>query len=389
MKVAPLALLVAAAPLLGACRGNFDNLPPPSADSMDGPIEPLPLPDLVCARHSFPLPSLDGAVDLAVTSRSSADTTTAYIAAWNDPADGSVSAARFDRTYAMIGMPRRIVERGATAIGGLESTPQRVWMVTSATPGAGPNPEQTLWSVSSDLSSVTSVLTEASGAGFEPIAVGSTASVMPIWVRGGFADNSIRLSYLQPAGTVGAFTTYGATDRVTHLSFADYTDHVHLGWRTADGKCYGSDVDFNAGPMVAGGGLITSECEALRVVSGPEPHDPLVAIWTNLRGEVFIKYDGASFPAGGEKFSFKLGSGRAPKISFDGTAYWVAWRDDQGVRFARVDMAGGATNVTLPGYLPAGDEAFELVQRDIDVDLVIRSKDSLSFFSLCSVKPDA
>jgi hypothetical protein len=359
-------LLLTAAAVTGGCRGNFDSVS--DAGAADAP----PLPQLACSQRSTPLPAISGSVDLAITSDDSS-----YLATWTDPADGSVTAARFDRGRALVGEPRRLLEGGVEKLAGARITAQRLWMVTTA------GTAQTLWSVSADLSAAVATRTEETVASFAPIALGENPVLQPIWARGDRAGAAILFSYLTPAGEVGAIASEPTMGKVTELSFADYDDHVHLGWRTEDGKCYGSDVDFDVLPKRPQQELLSESCQALRVISGPKPHDPLVAVWRSPAGNIGARYRGASIPEGGNDFNITLGSGSAPKIDFDGIAYWVVWNDLAGLRIARIDKAGQMRQALALGYVPVSDDAFELVHRGNLVDLVVRERDKLTFLSLC------
>lgn len=356
--------------LFGACRGNFDAQPDAA---VDGP-EPVPLPALVCARRSTPATTVTGA-DLAVASRDDG-----YVAAWIDPATAAVQVMTFDRGRVATG-DRRVMATGSTRLAGLEPRPERIWMVASSATN------QTLWSLANDLSAASSVLTEDTVSGFEPIGTGQIGSTLPIWIRGARDTAALRLSYLTTGGEVGAVNTFVTGGKVTALSATDYVDHVHLAWREDSGRCVGTDVDFEAAPTVTGPSLITEDCTDLRIVSGPPPHDPLVTAWTNVAGEVRIKYVGGSIPSGGTEFLATVGNGTAPKITFDGEAYWIAWWKDGAVQLARVDSQGQVSHSMVPssqGYLPVSEGAFELVRRGISVDLVILSSDALTFLALCA-----
>lgn len=383
MKAALLGFGLAAASALSACRGNFDAMPTEDA-GMDGPGDApdAPLPELVCARKTFETPNgpINGTIDLAVASRIS-DSAWRYIIGWTDPRDGSVTAALLGPSYAMVGAPRRLVSAGATGIAGFESRPQRVWMVTTA--GA----QQTLWDVPPDLSSARSVTTETSLASFEPIAASSSPTQWPVWVRG--VDSTMRLSTLQDDGVIGLSSTFTYSARVEQLSITDYSDHVHLAWQLADDKCYNADVDFSntEAPVVAGMTPVGEGCKGVRAVSGLFANDSMVTAWPTSAGEIKALYTGASRPQDGDFFNIKLGKGRAPKITFDDTAYWMAWRDDSSLWLARIDAAGGIRAVALPGFVPAGDEAFELVRRGTDVDLVMHTGRKLEVLSLCERRP--
>jgi hypothetical protein len=262
-------------------------------------------------------------------------------------------------------------------LAGLKVTSQRTYVVTAS--GA----QQTLREVSSDLATSAILLTEASIPGFEPIGVG-TQVANPIWIRG--VDASLRLSYLPGSGGVGVDATYMTATRVTEISVADYTDHVHLGWREVSGRCFGVDVDFAAQPTVAGATQLAEDCSSLRIVSGPEPHDPLVSTWTS-QGGVHARYVGSSIPDGGSAFTVRVGSGRAPKISSDSEDYWVAWREGAEIQLARIDKSGQMRRSSIGGFAPVGDESFEFVKRGTSLDLVVLGTDALSFLTLCPRGP--
>lgn len=361
-------LLLSAVSVLGGCRGNFDAL---TDASPDGSVDAPPLPALACSQRAVPLPSLQGAADLTITSDD-----TGYLAGWNDPSDGSVSLVRFDRGRALVGEPHRVLDGGVEKMAGLLITPQRVWMVTVK------GSLQSLWSVASDLSTASLTLAEDSVAGVPPLAVGQ-GSLRPVWVRGARTGSALLLSYLSPAGEVGAIASEATNGKVTELSFANYADHLHLGWRTDNGECRGSDVIYDALPKRADEDGLDQDCQSLRVTSGPQPHDPMVSVWRSSAGNIGMKYLGASIPTSGEYFDLTIGSGDAPKVDFDGVAYWSVWRDPAGLRIARVDAAGQIRQTVAVGYQPINDEAFELVRRGNVVDLVIREKDKMVFVALC------
>lgn len=349
------------------CRGNFDARP-------DAALEPdgqAPLPALVCSARALAIPSVSVATDLSVAN----DGSQGYVAAWVDPATSKVEVRRFDRDRAVTATTS-FVSDGAGLLAGLEARSERVWLV------AGARQSQTLWSLTPDLSMATKVVAEPTVLGSDPIAVGSGA-MAPIWIRGLSEAPGLVLSYLTLDGAVGGTAIHSTERGVTALSATDYDDHIHLGWRETDGRCVGSDVDFDGTPTVASASLISNDCAELRIVSGPPPHDPLVAAWTDAAGAVRIKYSGGSIPNGGTEFLVQVGNGRAPRITFDGEAYWMAWRDGATVQLARIDAAGGVSRSSFSMPSPLGDAAFELVRRGITADLVMLTGDTLTFFALC------
>ncbi|MBK7539437.1 MAG: hypothetical protein IPI49_29575 [Myxococcales bacterium] len=363
-------ILVLLMALAGACRFNFDAASGEGADAApDGP----PLPALVCSARVTSIPPVGANSDLAVTDRDEG-----YLAAWLDPSRGQTSISSFDLGRNQVGSGQ-VRSVGASVLAGLELRAERLWMVTAT------QSVQTLWSVALDLSAATEVLREDTVAGADPMGVGLTGSTLPIWSRGVPESPQLRLSYLTSAGEVAASAIYATDGVVTALSSTDYVDHVHLAWREASGRCVGADVNFLTVPTVMGATVISNDCKELRIVSGPPPHDPLVTAWSSAAGIVQIQYSGGTPPpAGGSEFHVTVGAGRAPRISFDGEAYWVAWLEGDVVQVARVDARGRVTKSSLPGFPLVGDGAFELVRRGISVDLVMLSETSLTFLRLCS-----
>lgn len=362
-------ILVFLMALAGACRFNFDAASEEGADAApDGP----PLPELVCIARTTSIPPVGANSDLAVINRDEG-----YLVAWLDPSRGQTSISSFDLrlTLTALGQVRSV---GASVLAGLELRAERLWMVTAT------QSVQTLWSVALDLSAATEVLREDTVAGADPIGVGLTGSTLPIWSRGVPASSQLRLSYLTSAGEVAASSIYATDGVVTALSSTDYVDHVHLAWREASGRCVGADVNFLTVPTVMGATVISNDCEELRIVSGPPPHDPLVTAWSSAAGSVQIQYPGGDQPPpGGSAFHVTVGSGRAPKIAFDGEVYWMAWLEGDVVQVARVDAKGRIMTNSLPGFSVVGDGAFELVNRGVRVELVMLSKTSLTFLMLC------
>jgi hypothetical protein len=54
---------------------------------------------------------------------------------------------------------------------------------------------------------------------------------------------------------------------------------------------------------------------------------------------------------------------------------------------ARIDIDGATLVVPVPGLVPTGDEAFELVRRGTVVDLVGHTGREVRILSLCATRP--
>ena len=78
-------------------------------------------------------------------------------------------------------------------------------------------------------------------------------------------------------------------------------------------------------------------------------------------------------------------SGRAPKVAFDGTQFWIAWIDNPAgeLGIAAVDLDGNLVASAPPGRTAAGDEAFQLVRSGSSVFLAVLGADGLDFVRLC------
>ena len=80
--------------------------------------------------------------------------------------------------------------------------------------------------------------------------------------------------------------------------------------------------------------------------------------------------------------------GRAPRTSYDGATTYVAWIDEHDghdeLHLATFDIVNATfVDIPLPGWVPASDEAFELVHRNNLVYLSILSTDGLTLMELC------
>jgi hypothetical protein len=360
--------------VLMGCRGRFDANREVDA-APDSVVEP-PLPAMACARSVLKIATSTAGADLAVTSRA-----TGYVVAWTDSVTGEVTGATVDLNRRMVGAPQRLLEKGATALPGLAATATRVWMVVTT------GSLQNLYSMEPGLGAPALRLAEPTVAGFSPIGISAEpASASPVWVRASAADPVLRLAYLPATGPVGTDSTTATINPVTALSVADYKDHVHLGWRETSGICHIVDVKLSTRPEIPGGPtVISNDCTSMRIVSGPEPTDSVVSTWVDSAGTVRASFVGASLPSGGTYFQSKVATGRAPKVTFDGTSYWIAWMDADGLRFARVEK-NGVVSAPSPvvGVTPVGDEGFELVRHGTDVDLVVLEKESMTFLTLCN-----
>lgn len=265
-------------------------------------------------------------------------------------------------------------------IGGIERTSAGTLVVTYT--GA----LQTLWLW--DGTTASSLYTESTVAGRgEPFANDETG-VPRAWLRG--EAGGVRASFVSDSGTKGSDVVFPTSAPVTALSAAVTTQHGHAAWSEDRGGgtsvCLQADIDFPNGiaPTQGSTGMSAPDCFDPRIDSGPGPTDSIATVYRTGTGEVWMRYLGG-VPDATQRLS---SAGRAPKIRFDQTWFWVAWIDLSGgaevLRVAKVAQDLTFTTVDLPGWYPASDEAFELVrQTDGRIYLGLISNDSISLLQTC------
>jgi hypothetical protein len=128
---------------------------------------------------------------------------------------------------------------------------------------------------------------------------------------------------------------------------------------------------------------MSDDCYNPRTASGPPAADSMIVVWQTKNHTVEARYVGAGGLDLKRDMSFH---GRAPKVRFDGTEFWIACIDDLdgAIHLALFDQSANVTEVALPGWTPVGDEAFQLVRRGATVNLVILGTDTLSFLLTCA-----
>jgi hypothetical protein len=104
-------------------------------------------------------------------------------------------------------------------------------------------------------------------------------------------------------------------------------------------------------------------------------------VWTTSTGSVETRY----IVSTGNVSAQVAAVGRAPRVAYDGTTVWIAWRDGAAgeLTFASYDITTGSlASTALPGWTPSSDEAFELVRLGNQVYVAVLSTDSLSLLLL-------
>jgi hypothetical protein len=332
--------------------------------------DPPPLPDaLVCAAQHVEITVLPVDADSDLAIRSDGDT---YLALWAAP--GSfVRAVLFDSTT-VAATPSILPTGPVNGVAGLFRTQTTTLF---ATPTANGN---LLWSSPSpDTASMFGG--DARTVARDPIVTDSTGSLRA-WVRGD--ASGLVTSYLDVDGNPG-------TDRIIQrsavkaIAAADNSDHTHLSWVEDFGgaqACFQADLDLVPGaPDLGSGDMIATDCQNLRIDSGPGPADAILTVWETSLGVIGIRYLGATVDLGIEISQ----SGRAPKVRFDGTRFWVVWIEEPAnvLRIAAVEQDLSFELVDLPGFVVSGDEAFELVRTGTTVHLAVLGPSTLTLLRTC------
>jgi hypothetical protein len=343
----------------------------------DAVADAPPVPAAICAVDRVALPSIPANADLALVA-----TTAGWTAVWTDAASpGPVFGARFDRQ-------RRLIATGAIpgittdVVGGLADTGNVIELATTS--GA----DTTVWTLPHDLSSATARTTlPAAITGRDPFPADQTLTNRGFLSAQG---NTLVMMYVNADGTLSAAGNYTTPNTITSLAAADGPDHAHLVWTEDIGggmsQCSASDIDFvtPSWPQMGSMVVLSSDCYELRNETGPRPPDGMVIVWTTAAHTVEARY---IVSTGGVSTQLST-HGRAPRTTYDGAKTWVAWIDQRGgadeVHVASFDLVTGAlVETALPGWLPAGDEALELVRDGADIFVAILSRDAISMLRTC------
>lgn len=359
---------------LGCGRLGFGAAPALDAGG-DAPGTP-PVPDSICDVVHHPIDALPATADLAVTS-----TAEGYAAIWVDAAGGSqahgVLMAPNHQLAASLTMPDVEDPR----LGGVTDAGDKLVLST------GSATSQTTWIVGRDLASAASEATQADTI----VAHGpypTDASQAPrVFVSA--SGTTLSVAYIGKDGVINTASTVSRVTggKITDLACTDGPDHAHCVWAEAlstvngESRCTASDVDLRPVPSVPGGPIVSADCYDVRTSSGPDAADSMIVVWRTADRRVEAHYVGS----GGLDLPRTIAlAGTAPKVQFDGFVFWIAYLDGDGVlQLASFDTAGTITTYGLPGWVPLGGEAFELVRRRGETALVLLTGRGLEFLKIC------
>lgn len=365
--------VVLALGLIGCGRLNFSAPPPADGDTSDAP----PIPGSICGVDRIRFDAMPAVADLAITG-----TTEGYAAIWVDPSRTlPAQGLLLEQNHAEHARP---VLPGIKdpRLGALTDVGQK--LVLSSGDGAA----QTTWIVGRDLltaSPGTPLAAHVMAHGQYPT---DSSKTQRVFVTADGAE--VTAAYIAEDGLINTASTvsHGTSKPVTDLACTDGPDHSHCVWVEAlatlngESQCTATDVRLRPVPSIPGGPVMSGDCYDVRTASGPDPADSMIVVWTTADHRVEMRYIGT----GGLDIPHSVATaGSAPKVQFDGNAFWIAWLDGQGVlQLTSYDGQGTLTSYPLPGWAPLGPEAFELVRRRNQTALVLVSSRGLEFLTICT-----
>jgi len=328
---------------------------------------------LACSATRTQIAPVPATADLAVGMHASDAT-----AMWND-AQGV--KAMID-ARAIVQNVIELVPSPVDQIAGLVSTGMTTLFVTQT------GTMQTLWKLNATNDGAVALKTEASMAGRDPFMNDYNTGIPRTWMRG--EAGGLRATFVDDQGVLKSDVVFPTSFPVTALSSADNFGHGHMTWSEDRGgglsHCEQADIDFPNGvaPVFGGSATAADDCYDPRMDSGPNGTDSIVTVFRSAARTVEMTYRGGSVNTT-TRLSEK---GRAAKVRYDGTWIWAAWIDEAPngdvLRVAKVAQDLTFEAVDVPGWMPAGDESFELVRTsDSRVHVVLLGSDTLSFVRTC------
>jgi hypothetical protein len=358
-----------------ACgRVDFGDRTPGDAGGDALATDAPPLPAVACRLDRTPVQHVPANADLAMTA-----TASGFVAAWADATTpGAVIGARFDTSRHAIAIGT-IPTIATDVIGGISDVGNLLAFAVAS--GA----DTDVWLVPYDLSAAAlSGSVQPGVTGRDPFAAdeGRTKRVFM-----SATGPTLQMSYISTAGMLGTTNMYTSASTITALAMDDGPSHMHLVWTeslVSGSRCTASDILI--GPTFPNMGsmqILSDDCYSVRNDTGPLPPDGMIIVWTTAAGTVEARYIVSS----GNVSAQISTQGRAPRVRFAGTTAWIAWIDERSgeeLHVATFDLVTGAvTDTAVPGWMPSGGEAFELVRAGNTALLAILSATSLDLLQLC------
>jgi hypothetical protein len=244
-----------------------------------------------------------------------------------------------------------------------------------------------LWKLTADLSIVNYFETLAGLAARRPFVANSTGSQRAYLAA---YANSLLVGAMAPDGYTNRSEIFDMTGSILEVSGDSSTSQGIAVWVEDLGggasSCSTGDIRFDSpsGPGLAAVRPVSGDCRSVRVAAGPTD-DARLVVSTTARGAVEAHY----LTASASVVRTLSSSGRAPKVRFDGTRFWIAWLDrpagtsSDELRVVAFDLSGNLVSAGSSAPRVAGDHAFDLVRAGSTVHLVVLTADGLDFVTLC------
>jgi len=373
------ASVVAALGMIGCGRLGFPAELRTDGGGGDPALDAPPVPASICKVDRIAVASPPRMADLAI-----APTAEGYAAFWVDTAP----TAAVHAAHGMVLGPNHALQRSAAlpditdlALGGAADAGQQLVL-------AGSNgKDETQWVVERDLSKATPQLRlpgRVLGRDPYPSDAGQKDRAFVT-----AHDDKLEVYLVGSDGNVPlAGSQFAANGPVSEVACTDGPNHSHCVWADqpagSAAECVITDVNYmgSIAPVIGGHFSIAPGCSQIRNTTGPLSADGMMVVWTDINGAVQAHYAVSS----GDLTATIGIRGSAPRVRYDGTRFWIAWLDDRGeLRLTSFELATGVVvQYELPGWQPAGPEAFELVTRGTETVLVLLSPDGLDLLTICS-----
>jgi hypothetical protein len=199
--------------------------------------------------------------------------------------------------------------------------------------------------------------------------------------------NTLIASHQDETGYASHGSFFDRTGTITQLAGDNGTHDSAVVWIEDLGngtlRCSAGNIGFDVPtlPSLRSTRVVSNDCRYARIAAGPTDDIQLV-VHTTASGSIraVLRRGGADI------VNVLTTSGRAPKVQFDGTRFWLAWRDTgvAALRIASIDPIGTLVRWSTTGPSVAGDEAFDLVRTGTATTaLVALTPNSLDFVTLC------
>ena len=351
----------------GCGRIGFDPEHVPQRDGADAPIA-----SLVCDSHRAVSGKLLATGQLAVTT-----TPGGFYAAWTGTTELPATIVRLDA---------QLDETARQTLGPLGPDLNGVLDLGSdvlAAYGESSLGVVDMYKLPSDLSLTSYFETLVGLAGRGPFLSNRAGSERAyLWSY----NKTLVVNDMDETGFAGGGSTFDMPDAVGETSGANGADDSAAVWvetpAAGTSHCTAANVRFDTPgtPSLQSTRPVSSDCRQRRIAAGPTGDAWLVASVTG-GGVVEARYSTAR----GDIVRMLSASGRAPKVAFDGTQFWIAWIDSPAgeLGIAAFELDGNLVVSTPPGRTASGDEAFQLVRSGSTVFLVVLGADALDFVRLC------